>query len=222
MGLGQIYHRGVMARRFKITYRTKGGHSWVDYGAPSAVHELARLVSRLTELRLSESPRTTWNAGLIEGGASVNTIASEASVQVDLRSDDEAALAALADDVTWAARSIPRDGVDVSVELIGERFKGSIPEDHPLVRLAFDSLSAVEVEPRLSAGSTDASIPLHHGLPAVCIGLTTGSGSHSVDEYISIPPLAQGMEQLVRIASGAEHALNPRSGSASPPDKIPP
>jgi di/tripeptidase len=97
--------------------------------------------------------------------------------------------------------------VDVEIELIGERSAGAIPDDHPFVRLAQDSLRAVGVEPRLSIGSTDASIPLKLGLPAVCIGLTTGSGTHSLDEQINIPPLGGGMEQLLRLVTGAHQAI---------------
>jgi len=38
MSLGQIYHRGLGVRRYQISVHTKGGHSWVDYGNPSAIH----------------------------------------------------------------------------------------------------------------------------------------------------------------------------------------
>ncbi|MDX1435259.1 MAG: M20/M25/M40 family metallo-hydrolase [Anaerolineales bacterium] len=207
MALGYIFNRGMAARRFSVSYRTKGGHSWVDYGTPSAVHEISRLVSRLTDLELPDSPRTSWNAGLIQGGTSVNTIASEATVQLDLRSEDELELAKLEAEVTRAVHAVPRPGVEVEVELIGSRPQGAIPADHPLVKLAQDSLKAVGIEPRLSIGSTDASIPLHYGLPAVCIGLTTGSGTHSEDEYINVSPLVSGLDQLVRVVRGAHTAL---------------
>ncbi|HJS28051.1 MAG TPA: M20/M25/M40 family metallo-hydrolase [Anaerolineales bacterium] len=207
MALGHIFNRGMGVRRYKVTYRTKGGHSWVDFGVPSAVHEISRLVSRLSSLQIPESPRTSWNAGLIQGGTSVNVIAAEASVQLDLRSEDQAALSSLEAEVTQAARSVPPPGVEVEVELIGQRPMGSIPDDHPFVCLAQDSLRSVGIEPHLSIGSTDASIPLHRGLPAVCIGLTTGSGTHSLDEYIDVAPLGDGMEQLLSLVAGAHGAL---------------
>ena len=84
---------------------------------------------------------------------------------------------------------------------------GAIPENHPFVRLAQESLKAAGIEPRLSIGSTDASIPLSLGLPAVCIGLTTGAGTHSLDEYINTGPVSQGMEQLIQLVTGAYQAL---------------
>jgi acetylornithine deacetylase/succinyl-diaminopimelate desuccinylase-like protein len=77
MALGQIYHRGLAVRRYRITAQTGGGHSWVDFGKPSAVHELARLVTHLADLALPAQPRTTLNVGVIAGGR-LRTIAADA------------------------------------------------------------------------------------------------------------------------------------------------
>ena len=95
LALGHIYHRAVGVKRYRVTARTSGGHSWSDYGQPSAVHELARLVVELASLSLPAHPRTTMNVGKISGGTSVNVIASEASLDLDLRSEGHEALAAL-------------------------------------------------------------------------------------------------------------------------------
>ena len=44
LALGHVYHRAVGVKRYRVTARTAGGHSWSDYGQPSAIHELAKLV----------------------------------------------------------------------------------------------------------------------------------------------------------------------------------
>ena len=49
----------------------------------------------------------------------------------------------------------------------------------------------------LEIGSTDASIPISLNYPAVCIGLTYGSGAHSLDEYIELAPLELGYNALM-------------------------
>jgi tripeptide aminopeptidase len=92
MALGQVYHRGLGVRRYRIAVRTSGGHSWIDYGQPSAIHELTALSTRLTALELPRTPRTTLNIGVISGGSSVNTIAAEAMLELDLRSESTATL----------------------------------------------------------------------------------------------------------------------------------
>jgi len=95
MALGQVYHRGLGVQRYRVTVQTAGGHSWVDYGRPSAVHELAQLINRLTAMSLPAQPRTTLNVGVIRGGTTINTIAAEAHLELDLRSEDSQALANL-------------------------------------------------------------------------------------------------------------------------------
>jgi hypothetical protein len=58
------------------------------------------------------------------------------------------------------------------------------------------------VTPNLTIGSTDANIPLSRGLPAVCIGLSSGFGAHTSHEYINTAPLAQGLAQVQAVVEG--------------------
>jgi tripeptide aminopeptidase len=198
---GNIYHRALGVRRYRIRVRTAGGHSWIDYGRPSAVHELAALLSQITALELPREPRTTLNAGVISGGTSVNTIAAEASLELDLRSEAGEMLTDLAGRVDHLCAAANRPGVSVESELIGQRPSGAIPASHPLVQLAQECLRAQGVTPSLRIGSTDANLPLSRGLPAVTIGLTTGSGAHTVHECIHTAPLEKGIEQVVELVT---------------------
>ncbi len=202
MSLGHIFTRGMGVDRFRIRVKTAGGHSWVDYGRPSAVHALAEIVTMLAGLSLPERPRTTLNIGVIEGGTTVNTIAAAASCQLDLRSESAAILADLVDQVRNQITASQQPGIEVVIEQIGHRPAGEIPSDHPLVMLARQSLAAQGIEPHLTIGSTDASVPLSRGLPAICLGLTTGKGAHTAQEYIHVKPLAKGLEQLLLVVEG--------------------
>ena len=199
MALGQIIHRGLGVVRFRITMKTTGGHSWADYGKPSAIHELAKLIALLDGIPVPEEPRASLNVGVIAGGVSINTIAPQAWLEVDLRSVDADTLTELSRRVTELAESFRLPGVDVLIEKIGQRPAGGIPANHPLVRTAENALRAEGFTPRLNIASTDANIPLSKGLPAVCIGLTTGKGAHTTDETIDVPPLAKGMNQVYRL-----------------------
>ena len=88
MALGHVYHKAVGVKRYRITAKTKGGHSWSDYGQPSAVLELSRLIVQFSSLKLPSHPRTTMNVGKIQGGTSINVIPAEATLELDLRSED--------------------------------------------------------------------------------------------------------------------------------------
>jgi tripeptide aminopeptidase len=196
--LGHVYHRAIGVQRYRVMVRTAGGHSWSDYGQPSAIHEAAVLVTRITSLPLPAAPRTTLNVGLMSGGTGVNVLASEATFELDVRSEKIESLAALVEQVETTIRSARRDGVDVELEIIGKRPAGEIPVDHPLVRLAGDCLSELGLTPTFTSGSTDANVPLSLGYPALVLGVTTGGGAHTLHEYIDLPPVEAGMEQLVR------------------------
>lgn len=199
MALGQIYYRGLGVKRYAIRVQTQGGHSWVDFGKPSAVHELAKIITLLNSLPIPEMPRTTLNVGVIKGGTTVNTIASEAYLELDLRSEGDGVLKGLSTQVEDLVASSNQPGVMVSAEVIGRRPAGEISLEHPLVHLAARCLQDQGISPRVNIGSTDANVPLSRGLPAICIGLTAGSGAHTTDEFIYKSPLAGGLAQLVSL-----------------------
>jgi acetylornithine deacetylase/succinyl-diaminopimelate desuccinylase-like protein len=201
MAFGHIYHRGLGVCRYRITIRTSGGHSWIDYGQPSAIHELTALSTRIAALEPPSMPRTTLNIGVISGGFSVNTIAAEAMLELDLRSESAETLEALAGQVLQLVHAAQKPGVTVEAEIIGQRPSGELPVEHPLVRLAQDCLRLAGVEPHLNTGSTDANLPLSRGIPSVTIGLTTGGRAHTVHEYINLAPLEKGMDQVIRLVS---------------------
>ena len=201
LALGHVYHRAVGVKRYRVTARTSGGHSWSDYGQPSAVHELAKLVVALTSLELPSHPRTTMNVGKISGGTSVNVIASEASFDLDLRSEGQETLATLISAAEKLIHKANRSGVSIQAQVIGHRPAGEISVSHPFVLLAKNCLRELGLESGLISGSTDANVPLSRGYPAIVLGVTTGGGAHTVHEYINTPPIAQGLEQLVKFVS---------------------
>lgn len=208
MALGQVYHRGLGVRRYRIECHTRGGHSWVDYGRASAIHEMAILIAQLSALALPTMPRTTLNVGVIGGGFSVNTIAADAFLELDLRSEGQASLDQLIASVESLVERSRRSNLHIDIQTIGDRPFGEIPEDHPLVRLAERTLKSLGLKTARNIGSTDANIPLSLGLPAVCIGLTTGKDAHTLQERISTGPLRQGLAQLVGLVEDAYIELN--------------
>jgi acetylornithine deacetylase/succinyl-diaminopimelate desuccinylase-like protein len=197
MALGNIYHRAIGVKRYRITAKTKGGHSWSDYGKPSAIHALSKLVVELTSMKLPAEPRTTMNVGKISGGTSINTIAAEASLELDLRSEGQESLAELISKVEQKIQEVSQPEVKFEAEIIGARPAGELSADHPLIQLAQECIREQGLEPTLTSGSTDANIPLSLGYPALVLGVTTGGGAHTMNEFINIAPIESGLRQLV-------------------------
>nr|MBI2904209.1 M20/M25/M40 family metallo-hydrolase [Chloroflexota bacterium] len=195
--------QAISVHRLRITANAAGGHSWSDFGQPSAVHGLVQLAAHLTAIPLPASPKTILNIGQISGGTSVNTIAREAALELDLRSEDTAALAVVVEEVEQAVRKFGTRGIGIAATVTGQRPAGAIPREHPLVQLATAALQAVGAPPTYERGSTDANIPLSQNLPAVCIGLCRGGNAHRPDEYIEPALLENGLKQLMYVALGA-------------------
>jgi acetylornithine deacetylase/succinyl-diaminopimelate desuccinylase-like protein len=199
MGLGQVYHRALAVRRYRISAHAPGGHSWADYGQPSAIHELVALAGQILRLRLPPRPRSSLNIGVISGGGSVNTIAPEAHFDLDLRSESQPELDSLSGKVELLVQKCSRPGARLQIDKIGERPGGELSAGHPLVKIAAQVLQQLGRQPVLAIGSTDANIPLSQGYPAICLGISTGGRPHSTEEWIHTEPLLLGIAQLQRI-----------------------
>lgn len=196
--LPAVVRRAVGSSRYRVIVRTQGGHSFNDFGRPSAIHGLARLIDALSAQPLPQEAdsKTTYNVGLISGGTSVNTIAQEAWMLYEYRSDHPDCLAAMGrqfDELVEAAR---RDGLDVTVETVGERPCGIAVDKDADRRLMARVEAAMETvlgcKPCLRSGSTDANIPLSLGIPAVCVSACTGSGCHTREEQLELASLMAG------------------------------
>lgn len=201
MGLGNILHRGLGVERFRVSIQTRGGHSWVDYGTPSAVHELVGLAGKLAALRMSHRPRTTLNIGVIQGGTSINSIAAHAMLEVDLRSESQRNLHDIAEKVKKIASGTVREGIELNIERVGWRPAGEIPVDHPLVKLTGQVLRGMGIQPHTDIASTEANHPLSLGYPALTIGVTTGDRAHTAQEYIHTGTVVKGLLQIVGVVS---------------------
>ena len=210
---GRVCFRGVGSWRYRVEVCTQGGHSWFDFGKPGAIHVLAGLAKKLSELRVPQQPRTTFNIGVIEGGTSVNTIAARAQLLLDLRSECPHALDELLAQVEHL-RGSQIEGAEITWEAIGQRPAGALAPDHPLVACALAALQEAGVaasEIDTAPASTDANIPLAAGCPAVCIGLARGYHLHRCDEYIETDMLGAGVRQLLLLLQKLQ---NPPRGTA--------
>ena len=205
---GTVVHAGVASRRYRISVEAPGGHAWQDWGALSAVHVLVRLAARLTDLAVPTDPKTTFNVGVVQGGTTVNAIAQQASLLLDLRSTAEPHLQALAEQVEAIVADVATQerGVTVRADVVGDRPGGNISQEHPLVQLAGAAYAALGAEVRFDAASTDANVPLSRGIPAVCIGMSRGGNAHRLDEYLEIDDIPAGMRALLLLVCAAAEA----------------
>ncbi|MEJ2129599.1 MAG: M20/M25/M40 family metallo-hydrolase [Woeseiaceae bacterium] len=177
----RLVYGGVGSHRYRITYKGPGGHSWGAFGRASPHHALGRAIDEFVRNAprvTSSGPKTSFNVGRIGGGTSVNSIAFESWMEVDMRSGDQDKLDAIdtvlqeavrkALDEENAARSRD-DELTVTVERIGTRPAAKGDKQSPLVQRAIAALQTVGVEPDLAISSTDANLPISIGVPAITL-----------------------------------------------------
>jgi len=192
-GVGlDVTNVGVGSRRYKVSFAGPGGHSYGAFGTANPIHALGRAVAAVSELTVPASPRTTFNVGRIGGGTSVNSIPFEAWFEVDLRSSDAAALAALdarfktlVDHAVVAenARWNKPGQVSATLTIVGDRPAGATAESAAIVHAARSATAAIGERLTLREGSTDANAAMYKGIPAITIdGGGSGSGAHALDE----------------------------------------
>jgi tripeptide aminopeptidase len=207
LALGNVYHAGIAVKRLQIIAHADGGHSWLHFGKPSAVHTIVEIGHAITQIEVPMQPRTTYNLGMIAGGESINSLASHADVWLDMRSETPEGLAALEAHVMRIIQQAQSTEVSITVNVVGERPAGWLDPSHPLVTLAMDALAQVGIRGGLETGSTDGNIPLSHHCPTVTVGVTHGGNAHRIDEYIEIAPIEVGIRQLILLVQGAQALL---------------
>ena len=209
-GTDTYVNQALGSRRFEITFRGPGGHSWSDFGVPNPIVLLSRALARFSEVQAPESPRTTFNVGVISGGTSVNSIPESATARVDLRSASMEELQKLEDRlrecVAEAWREAPlshRSGelkVTLAIENIGDRPAAELPRDARILQLvrAADKHLRIESFPRLA--STDANVPLALQIEATTIGAGgDGGGAHTLREWFDCSNRDLGLKRILLV-----------------------
>ncbi len=203
-----VVHNSVGSHRYEVTALTEGGHSFSKFGNKNAIAVLADIISDIYKIEVPkrEGSKTTYNVGTITGGTSVNTIAQNATMLVEYRSDNEDCLYEMRDKFLSIFEKAKRECPRLTVNQVGDRpckSKNTDEEAHSaLVNRVLEVqklYTGLDVYKRSS--STDANIPLSLGIPAVCVGVCDGGGAHTREEWLikeSLKPgVAIGLELIL-------------------------
>jgi acetylornithine deacetylase/succinyl-diaminopimelate desuccinylase-like protein len=144
-------------------------------------------------------PGASYNVGVIRGGIAVNAIPAEAAIEVDLRSSTIEQLDRLDDHLKrCAAHIVSSSGLELKVELIGERPSGHTPVQSRVVQAALEATRAVGLEAHLDIGSTDANLPMSLGIPAIAVGAGGAFGNvHTPEEWFDPVRRELGLQRLL-------------------------
>jgi tripeptide aminopeptidase len=191
---------GVGSRRYRVTFKGPGGHSYSAFGLVNPAFAMGNAITKFSRVQVPKEPKTTYSVGVVRGGTSINAIPFEVSMDVDMRSESCAALKKVEDqllaivrdatDEENKARSTAEGKIVADPKLIGDRPCGRTADTTPLVQTVSAAVTAFGLKPEYETSSTDANLPMNLGIPAVTIGRGPSFRSHSLDEYTMIDPKA--------------------------------
>ena len=189
-GVERIVHRALGARRYRVTYRGPGGHSWAAFGVANPANAVGRATALLADLPVQHSSRGTCAVVRLGGGTGLNSIPQDAWLDLDLRSEDPRALVQLDQTVQAVlARALAEENghraagtipLQLEVRRVGDRPTGLTPRAHPLVQTAIAATRALGRPHELACASTDANVPIALGVPAIALG----AGGHAGDAHL--------------------------------------
>jgi len=203
--LHEIATQSVGSYRYRVTVRTEGGHSYLAFGKANAIAILSQIVQNIYSLPVPSDPlsRTTYNVGTMEGGTSVNTIAQEATMLCEIRSDNADHLRSMRTAFAAVFEQARQNGADITVTCIGERpCMGEVNADdlNAFIELCKHTTAAITGRtPVAISSSTDCNMPLSMGIPSVCIGVYDGDGMHTREEWVDKASLPKGLEIAIRV-----------------------
>lgn len=188
-----VTSRAVGSARYRVTYQGPGGHSYGAFGMPNPIHALGRAMAKIGDIQVPTTPKTTFNVGVISGGTSVNSISATGVMDVDLRSESQAALDAVDAKFQAAVQAALQEEnarwpgstarLTVKIDEIGKRPAAAQPDSALIVRTAIAAGRALGATPATSASSTDANVSMSMGVPSITIdGGGRGTGAHSLGE----------------------------------------
>jgi len=188
---------GIGSKRFKVTFKGPGGHSFGSFGLVSPAYAIGNAIAKLSKMQVPSKPRTTYNVGVIGGGTSVNSIPFESWMDVDIRSETKEELAKAVDTFTRLmneaaeeenrARSTSQGRITVDVRLIGDRPFGQIPVNAPIVQTASAIIQGYGMNVTYGMSSTDSNIPMSMGIPSITLESGgTGGRNHTLEEWIDV------------------------------------
>jgi tripeptide aminopeptidase len=218
--MDRIVTGGVGSKRYRVTFKGPGGHSFGAFGLVNPLFAMGDAVARLGQVQVPAKPKTTFSASVTGGGTSINAIPDSVWTDFDLRSESPEALDRLEADffaLVEAAvvaentvRSVRNGPISTEIKKIGDRPAGHTAETDELPRFAQAAINAHGIETTFEYSSTDANIPMSLGIPAIKIGSGgKGGRQHSLEEWIdvekeaSVRGMAAGLATVLAVAGMA-------------------
>ena len=196
--LGRLSYSSIGMFRGEITCRVPEGYDWSRFGDASAILTLNEVINKINDMRLPRRPRTSIVMGSIVGGTSFNTIARDATLGFEVRSESQKVVEKAAETIQDIVMEVSsKTGDQVELDIFSRRSPGGIPYAHPLTSCARTVMESLDIEPRLAPSISELSALIDKNIPALTLGITVGERAFKTNETIQIEPIFKGLAQII-------------------------
>jgi tripeptide aminopeptidase len=198
--LGRLSYSSIGMYRGEIVCSVPEEYDWTRFGATGAIVTMNEVINHIQEIRLPRRPRSSIVLGSIMGGQAYNTIATNAVLRFEIRTESEQ----VGEEIFHQMEAIisevsSQTGADIKLDVFARRWPGGITYQHPLARAARRIMGALDIQPRKSPSTSELSAFISHDIPAITIGITYGEHQNTPEEEVSIEPIFTGLAQLIGI-----------------------
>jgi len=193
----QVVNWPVAYLKYKVNITAEGGHAYLNFGNKSAIVCAADFIKALYATPLPEGCKSSYNVGMISGGTSINAIAQNVEMLVEMRSELNKNLDHLDGCFHKIIDKYKAAGWGIEAEPLG-RLPGKGDVDPQAQKKIDQKLRELLIqwcgsEPIFRSGTGDLNIPMSMGVPGVGWAAYKVTGVHTREERVELGTLKNGL-----------------------------
>ncbi|MBF0197672.1 MAG: M20/M25/M40 family metallo-hydrolase [Planctomycetes bacterium] len=208
ISLGQVDHSALSRVRcdIKCSLEPERTSSWRDLGHSSAIMMLSDILENLFRIPLPHKPKTVMNVGRIQGGHSYSRVCGNASLHLEVRSEDDSITEKLIDEIRDSCYEVgAKYGDDIDLNFFSRHHAAGIKYSHPLVSTASTIVKKLGIKPKMGPSNSEIAVPLSLGVPSITIGLAAGSEDKSHRKsYVELDTIPDGIVQTLLLITSID------------------
>jgi acetylornithine deacetylase/succinyl-diaminopimelate desuccinylase-like protein len=201
--MGRFDYSSLSRVRGDIICRTSEptrSETWGKFGYSSANMVLSEIMSKLYSISLPRQPKTVLNIGMISGGESYSSVSTEASLNLEVLSEDDTVTDKLIDQINDTCIDIgAKHGVEVTIDFFGRHYSAGLSPSHPFVKAATAIVTSLGYNPIMEYSNSEIAVPLAMNIPTLTLAVSTGNLSNTPKGYIDLEPIPTGILQIVML-----------------------
>jgi len=199
--LGEFSHRSIGMMKCEVIYNAQNNYKRKPTGRIGAIETLSEIISRMREIPIPSKPSTSICFSSIESGSEYDTEASDEGIlRFELRSESVDMVKTLKYEIQDLIAEVSSNyGVDVKMNVVGQRKQGGIPFTHPLTTVTREIMEAMNIKYSVVPSTSGLSAFVDNNIPAITVALTNETEKERNLTEIEIEPLSDGLKLLLAL-----------------------